>query len=494
MTTPAARRDVVPRAEWCAEWVRENPTAPGLCRVCNAAAPAVRGDMLSCPTGCDVEAAYRRGGYRPLTIAAPAAGEPARATPAPYRPRTLRELMADPELTRPPRFVVPGMVEEGCVTLIAGAPKTGKSTLASQIAANKSRGRAALDGTEMAPGKVLWIALDEPARRLVQRLPQYDPHPDRFVVYERQTDTLTPTAFAALLEQESPALVVIDTLSQLGSDNGVRPNEADSVTPFMKSLVLAVQARPRCGGLFVFHAPHHAARAAGSVAWEATVDAPLVLRRPAERTPRPGESPDDTESDAGPDDGRRILQGVTRWGGAQRTVLSFRDGLYEIGTAEAPLTDRVRWYLKNTDPGVGRTSAASIAKKLGVRQASVTQIVREMLGRSEIDRVQDGGQSYLKPNVSMALYTTSAPEEGGRAGEVVREGVDGKSPPTPSRVHTPVPAHGKGWQEPDDDEPPPVLPDHFDHPEVPTSDGRSLELIAAEGPPPDDDDAIKYAA
>ncbi len=340
--------------------------------------------------------------------------------PAPYRPRSLRELMADLSLTRPPRFIVPGLVEEGCVTMIAGAPKAGKSTLASQIAADKSRGRCALDGSDMSAGKVLWIALDEPARRLVQRLPTFDPDPDRFVVYERQAEPLSPRAFAALLEAEDPSLVVIDTLSQLGSDNGIKPNDAEAVAPFMKALVSAVQSRPQCGALFLFHAPHHAQRAAGSVQWSATVDAPLVLRRRFEAVARPGESPDD-DDESSAEDGRRVLAGVTRWGGELRLQMTFSHGRYQVGSGVAPVIDRVRWALNTTEAGPELTSAAAITRVVRARNEAVADAIHTLIGRGEARYVGTGRKRYLEPTSSMSLYLGTDGERTGSGGEMERE-------------------------------------------------------------------------
>jgi hypothetical protein len=103
-----------------------------------------------------------------------------------YRARSLTELNADPALTLPPRFVIPNLVERGCVTLFSAKAKTGKSTIASQLAADLTAGRVALDGAPMEAGRVLWVAVDEALRRLVQRMPSYAADPDRFFVVARE--------------------------------------------------------------------------------------------------------------------------------------------------------------------------------------------------------------------------------------------------------------------------------------------------------------------
>jgi len=360
----------------------------------------------------------------------------------------------------PPTFIVPGLVEAGAVTLLSGPPKAGKSTFGSQIAADFSRGREALDGTPMRAGRVLWVAIDEPLRRLAMRFPALDADPEQFLVVGREGERLTAERFAGLLEQEAPALVVVDTLSQLAADNGIRVNDAESVAPFIKDLVSAVQARESCGALLLFHTPHHASRASGSVAWAAVVDATLVLRRPAARQLRPGESPDD-DADVSAEDGRRILEGITRWGGEQRCTLSYREGRYQLGTGEASVLDRVRWLLSNTEPGPGITSAAAIAVKLKVRDSSVGEVIHDLIRRGEVRSVGEGRMRYVERSASLSLYGGSTPEAIGRVGEVVREAEELSAAPCSSRIPAPVPAVGKS-----NDGPPTVsqaeAADHWD--------------------------------
>lgn len=469
---PRARLARSTPAQWLAEWVRENR---GLCRICNAAAPTA--DPLHCPTGCDLQAAFGRGGWLVQASGSSAANGIARPATAPSLPvvRSLGDILSDPRITQPPTFIVPSLVEAGAVTLLSGAPKAGKSTYASQVAADFSRGRASLDGTPMHAGRVLWLAIDEPLRRLAQRFTTLDADEDLFRIVGRERLRITPENFAALIEQEDPALIVIDTLSQLASDNGVKPNDAESVAPFLKALVTTVQTREHCGALFLFHAPHHSARAAGSVQWAAICDATLVLRRPMARALKPGESPDDAPEEVGSEDGRRILEGVTRWNGEQRTQLSYRDGRYVIGTGAAPLIDRVRWVLTNTEPGAGKTSASAIARVLGVRDVSAGEAVRTLLDRGECAYAGEGGRRYLVAKGSMSLYAGSGREAAGGAGETVREEVRKGDGSTSSRTHTPVSDLGRRC---DNASPP--------------ADPISLDDIARDGPPTDDDEYVPF--
>lgn len=68
-----------------------------------------------------------------------------------------------------PRWAVPCIVPEG-LTLLAGAPKLGKSWLAMALAVAVSTGGKALGRLDVEQGEALYLALEDPARRLQQRL------------------------------------------------------------------------------------------------------------------------------------------------------------------------------------------------------------------------------------------------------------------------------------------------------------------------------------
>ncbi|MHA6644540.1 AAA family ATPase [Mesorhizobium sp. A623] len=73
----------------------------------------------------------------------------------------------------PVRYVVPGYVSEGC-TILAGAPKLGKSWLVLQAAMAVARGTNCLGGT-CEQGDVLYLALEDNPRRLKERLIMQNP-------------------------------------------------------------------------------------------------------------------------------------------------------------------------------------------------------------------------------------------------------------------------------------------------------------------------------
>jgi AAA domain len=158
-----------------------------------------------------------------------------RDTLAPSRPRiswTAAELVAEefPE----PRWAVPGIVPEGC-TLLAGPPKVGKSWLTLDLGVSVSTGGKALGRLDVPAGPALYLALEDPPRRLKDRLLKVlagDPAP--------ATMTLATTCpplpeggdkrIAAWLAQHPDArLVVVDVFTRMRGPKppGSRDYEAD---------------------------------------------------------------------------------------------------------------------------------------------------------------------------------------------------------------------------------------------------------------------------
>lgn len=104
---------------------------------------------------------------------APPPKQPDAPTPEPERltsfnARDLMTMEFDPV-----RYVVPGYIAEGC-TILAGASKLGKSWLVLQAALAVARGSTCLGGT-CSQGDVLYLALEDNARRLKDRLRKQNP-------------------------------------------------------------------------------------------------------------------------------------------------------------------------------------------------------------------------------------------------------------------------------------------------------------------------------
>lgn len=69
----------------------------------------------------------------------------------------------------PPKWAVPGVISEG-FSLLCGPPKVGKSWMALGLGVDVARGNRALGSIDVEAGPVLYLALEDTARRLQNRL------------------------------------------------------------------------------------------------------------------------------------------------------------------------------------------------------------------------------------------------------------------------------------------------------------------------------------
>src|SRR5215218_2859436 len=174
---------------------------------------------------------------------------PARRLPdnntAPSIPHGRRSSWTAKELMRyvfpDPRYAVPGVLAEG-LNLLAGAPKLGKSWLALNVAAAVADGGTALNRVRVERGEVLYLALEDPPRRLQQRLRLVlsgEPAPDGLFI---------ETAWPKLLEggcarldawlDEHPdcRLVVVDVFAKVRGIPDANVNRYDADYAAMASL------------------------------------------------------------------------------------------------------------------------------------------------------------------------------------------------------------------------------------------------------------------
>jgi RecA-family ATPase len=118
----------------------------------------------------------------------------------------------------PPVFVVDGLLPRG-LTLAAGRPKVGKSWLALQLAVDFVLGRLALGQFRVPkPGRVTYLALEEPQHRTHHRLHQIIATPDarleniRFLYEVQPLMSGGMEQLDAFLKANPSELVIIDTL------------------------------------------------------------------------------------------------------------------------------------------------------------------------------------------------------------------------------------------------------------------------------------------
>jgi hypothetical protein len=145
---------------------------------------------------------------------------------------TADRLMA--EEFAPPRWAVPGLIPEG-LSLLAGAPKAGKSWLALNLALGIAAGAPVLGEVTVDPGEVLYLALEDTPRRLQSRMGKIlgeNPAPAGLTLL---TEFPTLPAGGAdairgwLDTRPNARMVVVDVFAKMRgtSPSGVNPYDAD---------------------------------------------------------------------------------------------------------------------------------------------------------------------------------------------------------------------------------------------------------------------------
>lgn len=126
------------------------------------------------------------------------------------------------------KWIVPMYLPEGC-TILAGRPKLGKSWLALDIALAVARGDYCLGDIQCPQGDVLYLALEDNARRLKSRIEKVSPPQcETKWPYSLELATEWPRSeeggLDALREwvdsKENPRLIIVDVLAQFRTARG----------------------------------------------------------------------------------------------------------------------------------------------------------------------------------------------------------------------------------------------------------------------------------
>jgi RecA-family ATPase len=120
----------------------------------------------------------------------------------------------------PQKWAVPKILPQG-LNILAGKPKHGKSIMANNIGIAVSNGKLALGAIAVESGPVLYLALEDTARRMNNRLKQmlaYGGSPSNQFLYAFDAPRMNEKGLEALEEKiiEIPniRLVIIDTLAK----------------------------------------------------------------------------------------------------------------------------------------------------------------------------------------------------------------------------------------------------------------------------------------
>lgn len=300
--------------------------------------------------------------------------EPPREVESPFY--LLRDLVDDPELLRPPPVVIPRLVFRGRTTLLSGPEKSGKSTLAGQVAADKSAGRATL-GEAIPPGEVVVVAPDEALGDTVRRLHERGADLDRVRLLAVRPPNLL-LSLSRLLEENPSDFVLVDSLAEWARiTDGRAPESGDAAGWGAIVRPLVQVSRDFDVGILLLH---HAKKGGGyrdSNEIGASVDAILEMTLP-------GKDEDST---------LRRITGAARW---QVEPFSVRldGGRYVLGSG-GPVSLEARIVIDTGEnPGTSRTAQR---ERLAVRAATHGAAVNRLLEIGGI--VERSGRLFVEKDV-----------------------------------------------------------------------------------------------
>jgi hypothetical protein len=302
-------------------------------------------------------------------------------TPAPApveRPRlyrTLGELRADPDLLRPPEAVIPYLAFRQRVTMLAALEKMGKTTFGCYAAAHKTTGAAFL-GEPIAPGTVLWLALEGHVGDVVRTLVEAGADDDRLLVVSQRLPEKLET-ITSLVRETRPAVVFMDTLASATQGLVKEAHEATEWTPIMNRL--GEIARDGDTAIVI---NHHARKSDGeyrdSTAIGAGVDMILTMSR------------------AGPDQpSTRKIRAIGRFP-LNDYAVRFEDGGYSLVSAtDSPLELKVLDFIRRNE-GVGTTK---LREGVGGRASAIDDALGKLLQQGlVVDAGDDKGHRYRLPS------------------------------------------------------------------------------------------------
>lgn len=186
-----------------------------------------------------------------------------------------------------PRWAVPGLIAEG-LTLLAGAPKLGKSWLVLGLGITTAGGTPALGKIESVAGDVLYCALEDTPRRIKSRLAKMlrgEAKPRRLTIATSLPQM--PQAVALISEwlDEHPdaRLVIVDVLGKIRPPDGERANGYERDYAVMTPLKRLAD-KHRVAVVVVTHTRKMAAddpfdTVSGSTGLTGAADTTVVLRR-----------------------------------------------------------------------------------------------------------------------------------------------------------------------------------------------------------------------
>ena len=307
----------------------------------------------------------------------------------------IRDFLAEPDDAV--SWIVDGLLPAGGMSVLAGKPKGGKSTLARAMALRVCRGEPIL-GRTTTPGPVLYLGIEDPRRVTKNHLRALGAQPDDdLFVFTGHRPNEAVLWIETVLASVDPVLVVVDTLQHLLGVSDL--NDYARVVAALGPVLALV--RPRRAHMLLIHHAGKGDRTGfdailGSTAIVGTVDVALLLRRGA--------------------DGVRTLASLQRTGD--------------------DLPERVVTLNDRQEPQLGPVKEVHDAEQAGVRVLAWLQTQAEPRTRKDVEEAVEGRAELVR----QALYQLH------HDGQVTRTGAGRSGDPyrfacPRVRVSEPMPGH-----------------------------------------------------
>jgi hypothetical protein len=338
-----------------------------------------------------------------------------------------------------PEWLVEGLLSSGGVSVFAGRPKSGKSTLVRALAVAVAQGRPFL-GRATQQGAVLLITLEDRKRSVARHLRHLGLRADDPLLVATAGDADT---VARWVEEHQPVLVIVDTVARL-----LQIREVSEYGKVLEALDAALRMARDSGAHFALI--HHAPKGSdhrdpidaplGSVAFAATPDTLLHLKRGA--------------------DGARAIAAVQREGDdLEESVLVLgADGWPVLaGTkrehATRQMAEEVLAYLSGREGMTRDEIRADVPGDNTVKGSALDLLVRE--GKIQRSGAGRRGDPYRYSVLPSGLYTADGKTEMKNGPEPASElaesrlRFDGGLATSPDGIQTETPPPSLPWSPPD---------------------------------------------
>jgi KaiC/GvpD/RAD55 family RecA-like ATPase len=288
-------------------------------------------------------------------------------------PRLIDELLAEPE--EPTAWVVEGYVARGEVTVFAGAPKVGKTTLLAQLAAAVARGTSFI-GRRVEQTAVLLIDLEQHLRRTKARFRGLGTEGLPLHVFN---DTAVKFDVSVYVREHGIGLVVVDSLSKYWDIQD--ENDAAQVSAALRH-IRAIAAATDAAVVLIHHTRKSGGEEGmdvrGSSAITAAVDISVSLKRRGKGT-------------------TRLLEAISRDEATPgRLVVALEDGLYRALGSEEDVRHREQRVKVLKALTEEPTTAQDLADATGLPVGTVRPVLNALHEEGVVRREGTGvgGQAF----------------------------------------------------------------------------------------------------